>query len=253
MNQRHYYFDIGNTRLKAWACDDEGRLLASQALSHDMGWGDVLAQLGDAFAAPAGFIGIASVLQAEGNASLAQACVQRWAHAPEFAVVTAERGGVRCAYTEPGRLGVDRWIGVLAVADGEHDYCVVDCGTATTIDLVSQANEHLGGFILPGLSMLADSLTRNTQRVRITGQHEPSLNWGTHTSAAVINGALLATVGAIERAVEQFLVQQGRAPRLVLTGGDAPLISPWLSGQHTMDPELLLTGLQRYFQRIDIK
>lgn len=253
MSQMHYYFDIGNTRLKAWACDGQGRMLASCALGHEQGWDEVLAQLSEGFAAPAAFIGIASVLRAEVNQDLADACRARWGAVPRFARTQAVTAGVRCAYTEPERLGVDRWLAVLAVADGAHAYCAVDCGTATTIDMVSAGREHLGGFILPGLGMLADSLTRNTQRVRVTEELAPGLGFGRSTSEAVINGALLATVGAIEEAMRRLRTLVGGEPRLVLTGGDAPLIAAWLSSPHSVDPELLLTGLQRYFASADIK
>ena len=242
-----YFFDLGNTRLKAWACDGAGQVLARAAITHDGNPGLALQGLGADFAAAPDFIGVSCVLGEENRAPWAEACQQRWGRPVQFARSAAETAGVSSGYQQPERLGVDRWLGVLAVADGIHDFCVADCGTAMTIDAVTRERRHLGGYILPGLALLSDSLIRNTRQVRVTEAGDGDLGWGRHTSAAVLNGALLATVGAIETAMARLRAETGREPRLVLTGGDAERLSPLLTCRHCIETELLLTGLQRYF------
>jgi type III pantothenate kinase len=77
----------------------------------------------------------------------------------DFVATTAERFGVRCAYAEPHRLGVDRWLGVLAahtLAAGPA--CVIGAGTAVTFDAVAGDGAHLGGLILPGARLFASAL-----------------------------------------------------------------------------------------------
>jgi type III pantothenate kinase len=160
---------------------------------------------------------------------------------------------VRCAYREPGRLGVDRWLGVLAVADSGEDCCVVDCGTALTIDAISHDRVHLGGYILPGLEMLADTLVGNTRQVRVDEVVPDSLGWGRSTSEAVRNGALLAAASVVEAALGLLREQSGREPQLVITGGDGARLSPFLRVKHRCEPELLLKGLQHYFAANGIK
>jgi len=244
---RRYFFDIGNTRLKAWACDRAGQVLAREAIAHEGSPELSLHGLSAAFAEAPAFIGVSCVLGEENRAPWEEACRHRWGRAVEFARSQEQTAGVHNAYAEPERLGVDRWLGVLAVADGQHDYCVADCGTAMTIDVVTREREHLGGYILPGLALLSDSLIRNTRQVRVTQAGDESLAWGRHTSAAVLNGALLATVGAIEAACAHLREDTGREPQLVLTGGDAARLSPLIRYPHCIETELLLIGLQRYF------
>lgn len=248
-----YFLDIGNTRVKAWACDAGGHVLSSQAFTHAGDPAQALDQLSADFLPEPGFVGVASVLGGDAQPALAAACAQRWRVPVRFAVSQASTAGVRNGYREPERLGVDRWLGVLAVADGQHDYCVVDCGTAMTIDAVTRDRVHLGGYILPGLSLLADALVQNTRQVRVSVSGEGNLGWGRHTSAAVLHGALLAATGSIRLAHEQLASESGRRPCLVLTGGDANRIAPLLALPHVIRPDLLLTGLQRYFFNDDIK
>jgi len=69
-------------------------------------------------------------------------------------------------YHDPRKLGIDRWLGVLAARYlGSHNAIVVDAGTAATIDVYEQSSGHLGGYILPGLSMQQASLAAHTARV----------------------------------------------------------------------------------------
>jgi type III pantothenate kinase len=250
---KHYFFDLGNTRLKAWACDEAEAVLGSEAISHAGDPAAAIVELSAGFDAPPSFIGVASVLGDDVKRALSAACRTRWGQEARFAIGQPETAGVRCAYADYARLGIDRWLGVLAVADGEHDYCVVDCGTALTIDAVTRDRQHLGGYILPGLELLADALVSNTRQVRVTEAVADSLEWGRSTSEAVRNGAWLAASGAVEAAVKRLRQQTGRQPRLVLTGGDAARLAPRLTEPYRLAPELLLTGLQRYFSANGIK
>ena len=250
---KHYFFDLGNTRLKAWACDEAEAVLAREAITHEGDPASAIAALSADFADAPSFIGVASVLGDEAKQALSTACDRRWGQAARCAVSQPETAGIRCAYREPGRLGVDRWLGVLAVADGQLDYCVVDCGTALTIDAVNREGEHLGGYILPGLELLADSLVSNTRQVRVTETVADSLAWGRSTSEAVRNGALLAAAGSVQVALERMAGPSGRQPRLVLTGGDARRLAAVLPASARVEPELLLQGLQRYFAANGIK
>lgn len=245
MNSRRYFFDLGNTRLKLWAYEGDA-LVASLALVHAGRPTELLlANLPGFELAPQSIQG-ASVLSAQQNQDFVAAAQDRWAVLPQLARVAAVTAGVSCAYAEPARLGIDRWLGVLAVADGLGDYVVVDGGTALTIDVLSRQREHLGGFILPGLDMMAQALTRGTQQIVVRQATVAQPVPGRSTEEAVVNGALQAVLGAIERTIAQ-LERQGRAPQLVLTGGGVAPLLPYLQYPYRYEPELLLQGLQRYF------
>src|SRR5262249_50802807 len=141
---------------------------------------------------------------------------------PEFVVVRAEQFGVRCAYADPSRLGVDRWVAVLAahhLAPGAA--CVIDAGTAVTFDAVDARGQRLGGLILPGPRLLASALDRNTDAIGAT--HAPGARplgldlLGKDTDTAVGNGAMLALTGALERAIAAVERSLGERPKVYLT------------------------------------
>lgn len=238
------YLDMGNSRVKAWLCLD-GIVQQRYSFAHPLQPDELFAELPAAFRVRVDFVGISSVMDANTNQYLAVIAEQIWGCVPRFAVSTATTLGVNNAYTEPGQLGVDRWLNVLAVAGGEPS-CVVSCGTALVIDAVAGV-QHLGGFIVPGLHLQLSSLVQGTRKVRPQWVAVPDLAWGKNTSDAVHRGIVLGAVAAITQAYEQLTEQTQSLPRLVLTGGDAEKLSPHLRVPHAIIPELLLCGLQRYF------
>ncbi len=160
----------------------------------------------------------------------------------------AEQFGVRCAYADPSRLGIDRWIAVLAahhLAAGAA--CVIDAGTAATFDAVDAQGRHLGGLIMPGPQLLAAALDRNTSNIGATlaAAVAPSgLDLlGKSTDAAVGNGAMLALAGALDRAVDAVETALAERSTVYLTGGDAPALRGWLETEVELRADLVLEGL----------
>ena len=98
--------------------------------------------------------------------------------------------GVTNGYHEPGRLGVDRWMGVLAGYQLAGASCTVDCGSAITVDFVLPGGRHLGGYILPGLRLMKESLKLGTRNVAIDPDSEADelLAPGRRTVEAVNHG-----------------------------------------------------------------
>lgn len=236
-----YYFDIGNTRIKLWRCHNsqiEGHV--SEVHAGDPG--AVIAGLPDVFSIiPDAVLG-ASVLASPAMLKFTQACLSKWQQTPEYAHSALQQAGVINAYGDASAsLGIDRWLGLLAAHAMLSDVCVVDCGTAITLDVLRHDGCHLGGYILPGLALMSDALIRDTERVRFTVSVPAVLDLGKNTAAAVMNGAMLAVVAMIERVAAEHQV------KIVLTGGDARIISAQLSAAHVVESELLLHGLQRYF------
>lgn len=186
-------------------------------------------------------VGISSVLDTENNQRIAK--ILSLLKVPVyFAQVQAEYAGLRCGYVEPQRLGIDRWLQVLAVAQAEQDLCIVSCGTALTIDL-TEGMQHLGGYILPNLYLQRDSLIQNTKGIKIPDMAFEELSPGRNTVDAVHHGIFLGLLGTIEKVLEQ------QPRQLILTGGDAPLFARYLQQyQPIVTQDLLLKGLQCYIQ-----
>lgn len=150
--------------------------------------------------------------------------------------------GVINAYVQPEKLGVDRWLGMIAA----HRFypganCVVDCGTAITVDVVRGDGKHLGGLICPGLKLMKKALAANTAALAFDGQTSRA-DLATETSAAIANGVLLAAVGMIQQVMARFVPDS----RLVLTGGDAEAVAAALKMSSVIDRALVLKGLSLF-------
>lgn len=154
--------------------------------------------------------------------------------------------GVRNSYSDVSRMGVDRWLAMVAAFSKCGGACVVvDAGTALTIDLVDSKGVHLGGYIIPGVAMSAKALAEHTGRVRFDGADRQSLVPGQDTESCVHHGKWLAQYGAVQAAVAYAESLEG--PTVVyVTGGDAPTLMA-LAGERARDwrycEELVLDGL----------
>ena len=254
--------DLGNTRLK-WVRIDLGRL------SHDPGWTralesnphsrgvllrgeDFTRQLDDAWsqlAAPQ-LVVVASVAGAAPQQAL-QAWVQRhWPAATlHFVVAPAAQLGVKNCYREPARLGSDRWVALIGARGWmAGPVCVVDCGTAITLDALNTAGDFVGGVILPGITLARQALLARAPGIA-AAEGDDSSCFAQGTADGVAAGTLYGAVGAVERIVAEFGLHLGKDMRVVLTGGDAPRLRPYLNPrlayavEHV--PDLVLQGLAR--------
>lgn len=151
----------------------------------------------------------------------------------------AEAYGVRNAYEYPEKLGVDRWLCLIAARHyWLEPVCIVDCGTAITVDAMDRNGCHLGGLICPGLTLMKQSLSHGTADLQLSAQSGlPHLARG--TSEAIDNGALYAAIGLIRRVMADL----DKPVKLVLTGGDAGDIAPHLVDASCVVPDLVLKGL----------
>lgn len=240
--------DIGNSRVK-WAWLAAGGLRDAGALAHDGG-------VPPGWPAPTGADGRrpAEVLVASvAGEPLTQSLLAPLAlpGVPlRRAVVEAEAAGVRNGYLEPRQLGVDRWLAVLA-AWGRHRgaLCVVDAGTAVTVDALDAGGRHLGGLIVPGAALMRRALLERTggigaaAGIGVPADAAPG-TWGRDTSGCVERGAAFALACLVRGCVEALAPAAGPAgPRLVLTGGDAPRLQPLLGVPAEHRPLLVLEGL----------
>ena len=243
--------DIGNTRIK-WATLADGELVRRGSAAHRDSLDAALA----AFAndVPPNARVIAANVAGDRVAAQLRALVAGRAGTLELIATTAERFGVRCAYAEPSRLGVDRWAAVLAAyhaAGGAA--CAIDAGTAVTFDAVDGGGAHLGGLIFPGARLLAAALDRNTSNIGRTAE-APAVARGLDllgrtTDAAVGHAAWLALAAALDRAVATVERALGVRPIVYLTGGDAEPLQGWLETTAELRADLVLEGLKLFAGR----
>jgi len=228
--------DVGNSRCK-WARIENG-VWTHQGVQDNA----ELEALDAAFAAlpaPARII-VSNVGGAILEQQIRKLCSQ-WAVIIEFIVSQGEQCGVSNCYKHPARLGSDRWAALIAAWQRKQKAClVVNCGTATTIDALSNSGEFLGGLILPGIALMQQSLLRNTAQLQ---EEVGSVQDFPHNTAdAIYSGVIRASVGAIEH--QGALLSKNGEVGCVLSGGAASEIKMQLGIAHQGVDNLVLEGLQ---------
>jgi type III pantothenate kinase len=244
---RRLLVDIGNSRLK-W-CLLRGAALGRQHVASLEGTGTpAFAQLARAARGVDAILAV-SVAGSARERLLRGALRAAGLPAPRFVRSTAGAAGVRNGYREPWRLGVDRWvaaIGAWHAAGARRPVCVVDIGTATTVDVVDARGRHHGGLIAPGPALMQRALLWGTRGIAVRARGSSARaasSLGRDTGAALRAGALQATAALIERAAADARRRHGPATRLYLTGGGAAEVRALLRTTCLLRPNLVLRGL----------
>ncbi|HSN73291.1 MAG TPA: type III pantothenate kinase [Steroidobacteraceae bacterium] len=234
--------DSGNSRIK-WARWGAVGMGAQQAVSRsEAGQATVF----DVGSDPVCRVLIANVAGAEAAGTLAAHLRDACGVDPEFVSVASEAFGLRIAYADPGKLGVDRWVAMIGARSlGPGAVCVVDAGTAMTIDAVDAGGRHLGGLITPGPDLMIGSLLEHTADLAAFFQKgvETRDLLADNTRGAIVQGSVHALAALVDRCMQQLTADKSMAPRLVITGGAADRIVPFVSSPLVRVPDLVLRGL----------
>jgi type III pantothenate kinase len=244
----HLLVDLGNTRLK-WAAADPGWKVGAAVLQGreiDELLDDVWREL----PAPGAAV-IVSVAPPSINDAIAQWARSRWRIGVHWVQPQAEQLGVVNRYRDPATLGADRWAALIGAraAFPQSGVCVVDCGTAATIDALTAVGDFAGGVIFPGLGLLRRALTAGTAHIR-AGEGEELSCLARATGDAVAAGTLYGLTGAIERVYHEFEQALEEPMKLVITGGDADRVAARLTRPARRVPDLVLRGLDRIAQTL---
>lgn len=230
--------DIGNSRAKWRVTElDLGGAFPSAAILNPEDYPQIWQNL------KPGLIRLSSVLSEPATRAAITALQSRFSCELHSAYSSAVAAGVVNGYATPERLGVDRWLALLAARQKQSgDVVVVDAGTAITVDLLNSAGEHLGGFIFPGIVRQVASLADGTGRIALQASKlNPQLDAGKSTQDAVAAAISAALYGLICCAEQQL-----PSAHWCLTGGDASwvqTICAKLGLTVTLFPNLVLDGL----------
>lgn len=230
--------DIGNSSAK-WRLMNGAALVARGECrkGDDASWTQLL-ECAEALE----HIWIASVAAPAAEDELAARLAERWDVTPWFARTQSRTGSLVNSYADPGRMGVDRWLAMLgARARQEGRLCVIDAGSALTIDLVSSSGRHEGGYIIPGAALMERALLLDTDRVRFDEAVDYALSPGRSTAEAVRHGIALAQAGAVALALDQA----GSEPMtLLFCGGAGEMLMQLLGRGGHWAPDLVFEGLE---------
>lgn len=147
-------------------------------------------------------------------------------------------------YQQPQKLGVDRWMGLIAARQRTSGPAlVVSVGTAMTVDALSAEGVFLGGVIVPGMTMMQQSLLQGVAQVHdVTGE---VVDFPCTTADAVQSGVIAALCGAIQLQHARLAQEAGVTPHCLMTGGGAASLLPYLELPVEHVPALVLEGIER--------
>lgn len=244
--------DIGNARIK-WAAVERGEVGATRFVEHEGRLLRALREFQRNLPAKVESVTVSNVAGKSVTAELKSLFRARYDVEPVFVKTVAQAHGLRCAYEEPARLGVDRWVAMVAARSRAlalrltAPVCVIDAGTAVTFDVVNVDGQHLGGLIMPGAKLIARVLDTGTSGIGKTEswglRPEGTRLFGKSTEAAVGNASWLAISAALDRAAGVVADKLGAQPCVFLAGGDARTLENWLESEVQLTPDLVLEGL----------
>lgn len=229
--------DMGNSRLK-WALHETNELSLGEPMTYGLDFKEQIFSRWQFLKQPE-CVAIANVNAQQSLEQLEEAILQLWDGIKVFkAKSLAEGYGVKNAYQAPEKLGVDRWLALVAARNYyPFSVCIADCGTAITVDFLNQEGRHLGGLIAPGLAMMKKSLAQGTSELNWVNR-EYIAGLADNTEAAIYTGTLFSMAGLIEH-----ITSKQPDFQLVLTGGDAEIVAKELNKETIVQSDLVLSGL----------
>lgn len=252
--------DAGNTRTKwVWAHANSDAEPAAVFAFDNANW--LSQQRGEAHIAFAAAVATATEIWISNVAG------NSWAHAFE---ALGSRAAVHCVqatdqalrlhngYRVASQLGSDRWCSAIAAwADYQRAALVVNAGTAVTIDVLqmhpdfnsTKSGVFAGGSIQPGLQLMWQSLQQQAAQLGLNMPESLDAEdlYPRSTAQAMLQGCLQAVVGAVALQYETLCSQSDEVPLVLLSGGDAPRLAPYLTQRLSVQPiivdNLVLRGL----------
>lgn len=159
--------------------------------------------------------------------------------------------GIKILYDDPQQVGADRIANAIAAFElYGGPVIVVDLGTATTFDVVSEKGEYLGGAISPGIETSSANLFQRTALLSRVELKKPDKVIGTNTQDSLKSGIIYGAVGQIDEIVRRIEKELDKKTKVIATGGLADLISRESTTIKKLDLTLTLKGLKIIFYRI---
>ncbi len=166
-------------------------------------------------------------------------------HAPHW-INAKSYPGMPILYSNPDEVGADRIVNAVgAFARYRTSLIVIDFGTATTFDVISAKGEYLGGAISPGIGVASEALfTRASKLPRVEIFKPPAQVIGKDTISSIQSGIIFGYAGLVDGMVQRISKEIAPKPKVIATGGLAPLMQNVAATIESVEPNLTLEGLK---------
>ncbi len=159
--------------------------------------------------------------------------------------------GLKILYEPPSDVGADRIVDAVAAISRHGSPCiVVDFGTATTFNAINAEGEYVGGLITPGIMISSEALFSRTAKLPRVDIKRPQKVIGSSTIAAMQSGLYYGYAGLVDGVLERMIEEMGNNPKVIATGGLAPLIATGSKYIEKVDDTLTLEGLRLIYERV---
>lgn len=191
---------------------------------------------------------ISSVVPAVTN--MVKAAIEKLTGTPPLVVGPGLKTGLKIMIDNPAQLGSDRVAdAVAAVSEYPCPLITIDMGTATTISVIDKNQNFIGGVIMPGLRISAESLSSRTSQLPQISLDPPKKAIGRNTIDCMRSGIVLGCAATIDGIVEKIEQELGYSCTVVSTGGHANIVIPYCKRQIIVDEKLLLKGLMILYRK----
>lgn len=158
--------------------------------------------------------------------------------------------GLQLQCDNPKEVGADRIVNAVGAIEAyEGSLIIIDFGTATTFDAVTAKAEWRGGVIVPGVQLSAEALFEHCAKLPRVELSKPDRVIGRDTATNIRSGIIYGYADLVDGLVRRFGKEMGGTPKVVATGGLAPLIADVGESIDVVDPMLTLTGLEAVYRR----
>ena len=154
------------------------------------------------------------------------------------------KNGMNLLMDHPAQIGRDLIaVAVGGIAEYKLPLAIFDLGTATTLCVVDEKKNYIGGMIMPGIKTSLNALAENASQLKEIDLEPPRRVIGKNTTECMRSGMIYSNAAAIDGIIDRVEEELGQTVTVVATGGLADLIVPFCRRKVLLDKDLLLKGL----------